>query len=409
MRETCVVHVTEYMSPELNGKGTDVLNIANIFTNLFNSNLNYIIAGKWDVRENIVESLGKFEIHKVSMFTYMKNLYKKRILGFILIFSIPIFLLLKTIVFVKKLNGSNKCSAIILVGHHLWGGIAANIAAKIMRKNIKSVLVLYGTVGAYGKLFGMVETGVFFLLRLFSDVVFVLDNGSTLPEKACEIFQRDKCVIFPQIVPEHAINVSSDISQLNKTTSKFVIIWLSGFNISKNPEQAILGFYEFLRFLNKKRLFYKIPHLKMLGDGPLLEKCKELVHKLSIESYVSFVGRVPPNIAMRYLTESDLLLATSKNNSNFERVTLEALYLGVPIVVTSTGRTSEFLIPQKHALVCDNDPVSIGEVILTIYLNPKIAKRISYLGKRLVCSKYMLKQREKIFKKRILSWGDSDE
>ncbi|WP_297486550.1 glycosyltransferase [Thermococcus sp.] len=395
----CIIHVTEYMSPDINGKGTDVLNLARIIESILDPKENYIISGKWTPQEKILEEMNEFSIYRISFFQYISSILKLRVISMILLPLIPLILGVATIRFIKQLKLNEGCHEILVFGHHLWGGVAVAFASILT--DTPAYLILYGTAGAYGVIFDRLETFFLNLLRRSFRKVFILDDGSNLLYKAISIFGPEVCIIFPQIIPEHAIESESDLR--DSRDSQFKIMWLSGFNSAKSPTQAILAFSSFIDLIKKGK--YPLNNIKLImaGDGSLLSECQNLVMKLKLDRQVVFLGRLPPDEGMRYLIRSNLLLITSKSNSNFGRVALEALYLRVPIIATDTGRTKEFLTTHKHALICPNDPQSIGNCILEIFLNPKLARKLACNGRKLVSSKYTREIREEIFKKAFLA------
>ncbi len=396
----CVVHITEYMSPDINGRGTDVLKLSYIINSVLNSKKNYIISGKWIQEERNCEEINGVSVYRVRLFQHLSGILKTRVVGMVLILSIPLILSVGALRIIRQLKSSEECQKILIFGHHLWGGVAAALLSAITGS--PAYLVLYGTARAYGGVFGYIESFFLILLRNSFHRVFVLDNGSNLPRLAMSAFGPDNVVIFPQIVPDHAVTFKPKVSKV-KVSNSFRIMWLSGFNSSKSPDQAILGFSYFVNSL-KKRGKYNLKNIEffMAGDGHLLEKCKRLANQAGVDRQVVFLGRVPPQVAMVYLSKSDLLLATSRTNSNFERVVLEASYMGVPIVVTDTGRTRNFLKDHTHALICSNDPKLIGNCILEMFLNPKLRKKLSINARKLINLRYLPQAREEIFKRAFL-------
>jgi glycosyltransferase involved in cell wall biosynthesis len=72
--------------------------------------------------------------------------------------------------------------------------------------------------------------------------------------------------------------------------------------------------------------------LTIIGDGPDEKECKMLAKKLGIyNTSCNFVGKIPPNEALRYLRNSDLLFFTSLKEGT-SSVVLEALSMGIPVL-----------------------------------------------------------------------------
>lgn len=92
--------------------------------------------------------------------------------------------------------------------------------------------------------------------------------------------------------------------------------------------------------------------LEIVGDGPERLSLERAAERLGISDRVAFAGRQTHDEAMRRLARSDVLL----NASSWEglpHVALEALCLGVPVVASASGGTSEAVRSQVNGLLID--------------------------------------------------------
>ena len=81
-------------------------------------------------------------------------------------------------------------------------------------------------------------------------------------------------------------------------------------------------------------------HYNVLGNGPLRSKLENLVTDLGLKDKISFLGNVPE--PERYLSSADIFIHSSRGEGCPNAV-LEAMYMGLPLIVTPTGGTSEVL------------------------------------------------------------------
>ena len=85
--------------------------------------------------------------------------------------------------------------------------------------------------------------------------------------------------------------------------------------------------------------------LYMVGDGPDLNNCKELVKKYNLSDKVFFVGK---SIEINeILLKTDIFLLPSEKES-FGLVALEAMMFSVPVITTKGSGISDLIIHKKN-------------------------------------------------------------
>ncbi len=391
------IHFTEHMSPHIDGKGNDVLNIAKFFSNHRKNAQHVIISGKWNNNENNIEELDGILVIR-DTWVYKINSLKIPLKFKIIITTMFIsFLLFVRFLKSRDLLKLDNSTDVFVFGHHLWGGLTAAMAS-IICSRCKAYWVLYGTASAYGKIWDVLESITLKVIKSSFKKIFVLDNASKIVQKVLNTVSNDMTVVFPQAVSSNFLNVPK-AKDIKRHKSTFSILVLSPHNPAKNLEQVLYAIYDCINSLG-------IPkhHLNctFVGDGPLKDKLISLASELGISDVVKFVGRVPHFEVIKYLDGSDLLLATSKHNSNFERVVIEALSRKLPVLVTNTGRTAKYLFHLKTAIVVDNDPKKIARAIVWLMENPKFLKKIGANGYNLIKNKYTMQRRETIFVRSVL-------
>ncbi|EIW13625.1 glycosyltransferase, family 1 (GT1) [Lactiplantibacillus pentosus KCA1] len=113
----------------------------------------------------------------------------------------------------------------------------------------------------------------------------------------------------------------------------------------------------------------------MLGDGPLLQECRNLADRLNVSSRVQFRG-VVDNV-QHYYQQSDVAVLIS----DYEALPIslvEALAQGLPIIASRVGGIDELI--HENGYLVENDAKQIAEKIILLYQSNQMAqlKRNSY-------------------------------
>jgi len=133
--------------------------------------------------------------------------------------------------------------------------------------------------------------------------------------------------------------------ELGRTDEK-IILHVSNFREVKRPRDMINAFAHVVK---------KLPaRLALVGDGPELMACKELVEKLGLRKNVSFIGTY--DAIWELLPQADLFYLPSEYES-FGLAALEALACGTPVVATHTGGLPEVVTSGVNGIL-----VPVGDV-----------------------------------------------
>lgn len=97
-------------------------------------------------------------------------------------------------------------------------------------------------------------------------------------------------------------------------------------------------------------LLAKLPNLRLLiaGTGSLLDEIRKQAEELGVADSCCILGHVTD---MRRLYQSFDLFAQSSEYEGTPTVLVEAMAMGIPIVATDVGGTSELLVDRKEALL----------------------------------------------------------
>lgn len=107
-------------------------------------------------------------------------------------------------------------------------------------------------------------------------------------------------------------------------------------------------------FMTLIKIMKKLPNWKLTiaGDGPIKSELKDLISSLGLEDRVKLTGVIPREGLLAELKDSNLfILNTSFESFSFQ--TVEAMHLGVPVIVTNTGNLSEIVEDGKEGILVE--------------------------------------------------------
>ena len=140
----------------------------------------------------------------------------------------------------------------------------------------------------------------------------------------------------------------------------------------------------------KSLLYSSYPYrLFLAGDGKQKNKYESLVSKLKLQDRVTFLGRIPhKDLDVLYGKAACVLLPTRAPES-FGLVGVEAMRFGTPVISTSLGGISDWLVEGLNGFkVSLDDPQSIGKKLDYLWEKPEIAKTMEKSSKLLYQEKY---------------------
>jgi glycosyltransferase involved in cell wall biosynthesis len=115
-------------------------------------------------------------------------------------------------------------------------------------------------------------------------------------------------------------------------------------------------------------------HLFIAGDGGLLPDLAHLVERLQLQDCVRLLGYRTDTAALLYA--SDLFVLPSRWEG-FGIVALEAMALGVPMVLTETCPVTEFLRHGETGWIVPCHPRGIAAGILMLYRHEALRRKMS--------------------------------
>jgi len=185
-----------------------------------------------------------------------------------------------------------------------------------------------------GKAFSLIDR---VLLRRFDRVVLV---SSAMRQRLPSWWIPDSRVrVIPNalMVESYGMHASHDARRVPDHKSDVHLIGVGRLSPEKGQRLLLQAV---------ARLYPEYPgiHLTLAGTGPLEDELRRLAQRLSIDDRVAFPGHVQDMPAL--YSAADLVVQSSFTEG-FPNVILEAAFLGVPIVATDVGGTTEIV---QHAV-----------------------------------------------------------
>jgi len=149
------------------------------------------------------------------------------------------------------------------------------------------------------------------------------------------------------------------------------LVHLKGFDI------AILSFAKFVQSLSLEER--KKCELVIVGDGPLNDKYKEIVHQLKIQDVVVFRNWMDRKSLMQFYNTSSLFLFPSHEGAGM--VVAEALSFGLPVICFDNCGPGEFISQHCGTKVpytnYEDSILQFSNVLHKYFLSPSLIKQQS--------------------------------
>jgi len=128
--------------------------------------------------------------------------------------------------------------------------------------------------------------------------------------------------------------------------------------------------------------------LRLAGNGPSLDSLKKLVAALGVSDNVRFLGFLDEDQIIDELQRSDLFVLPSFVEG-IPVAAMEAMAIGVPVVVTNIAGTSELVEDGKTGLlVRPSDSKTLANAIMRIAHDHPLALRLSEAARRKVAEEF---------------------
>ncbi|MCC6005323.1 MAG: glycosyltransferase, partial [Thermofilum sp.] len=151
--------------------------------------------------------------------------------------------------------------------------------------------------------------------------------------------------------------------------------YIGGLKPEKNVETLVKAFEGFVKSCPKAKA-----KLIIIGDGPTRPILEEYVRERGIENIVSFLGFIPN--AYKLLNAIDIFVLPSLSEGS-PIALIEAMSSGKAIIASDIPAIKELVEDGKEALLFDpRDPVQLKNLILKLYNDPELRKKLGENAKR---------------------------
>lgn len=183
--------------------------------------------------------------------------------------------------------------------------------------------------------------------------------------------------------------------KIEPTFHKKQFLAIGRFVDKKAPYLTILAFFEITKI-------YKDAKLIMLGDGPLLNTCKNLAKHLQISDKIEFKGVIPQREYKDLFFESLAFVQHSITSDSGDMegtpvAVLEASAAGLPVISTIHAGIPEVIINEKTGLLANEiDVQGMANNMLRLIEDLSLAKKLGNAGKAFIKKHFTMKQHLKV-------------
>jgi glycosyltransferase involved in cell wall biosynthesis len=117
--------------------------------------------------------------------------------------------------------------------------------------------------------------------------------------------------------------------------------------------------------------------LVLVGDGPERERLVALAEQLGVSDRTRFVGSVPREDALRFLSGAAVAVLSS-SWENLPHSAVEALAVGTPVVSTAVGGVPEVVHDRVNGLlVPPDDPGALAAALTEVLDDEELRRRLA--------------------------------
>lgn len=168
---------------------------------------------------------------------------------------------------------------------------------------------------------------------------------------------------------------------LNPQYSNQQFLAIGRFVEKKAPHLTLLAFHKALQQ-------FPDAHLKMIGDGPLWQVCKDLVIHLGMENRVELLGVQPPAKIQMEMEQSlafvqHSVTAKDGDSEGTPVAVLEAQAAGLPVVATEHAGIPDVVVHNQTGLLSkERDVETMANNMLSILQEDGLAQRLGTIGRK---------------------------
>jgi glycosyltransferase involved in cell wall biosynthesis len=174
------------------------------------------------------------------------------------------------------------------------------------------------------------------------------------------------------------------------------------------PNYNTQNFLSIGRFVDKKAPYYTIlafsriskefpeARLYLVGDGPLMNACKNLARCTGAGDKIYFLGTLDRDRVFELLETSIAYVQHSITADNGDKegtpvAVLEAGAAGIPVVSTKHAGIGDAVIDQKTGfLVEEHDVDGMAQKMASLLRDPELAEQLGHAAKQRIANKYRM-------------------
>jgi len=191
--------------------------------------------------------------------------------------------------------------------------------------------------------------------------------------------KKDVRIIYNGIDIEKINQIVNNTKKLK--SDKFVIL-----NVAKHVSQKNIDVMLKALKLIKNEINFKFINI---GNGVLLEKHKNMAKDLGLISNVEFIESLPSSQVIEKMYNSDIFVLTGQEVV-FDLVVLEAMAVGLPVILSNNGGNLEAIKNQESGILVDINERELANAILFAYRNREKIKKFSVKAKEDAINKFSL-------------------
>jgi glycosyltransferase involved in cell wall biosynthesis len=113
--------------------------------------------------------------------------------------------------------------------------------------------------------------------------------------------------------------------------------------------------------------------LDLIGDGPNLQKCKDLTKSKQLDNKITFHGQSFK--VQEFLNQADIFILISKYEG-FPLTILEAMRASLPIIASDVGGVKESVNPNNGFLIAKNDSNALRTALVNLISDAKLRAQL---------------------------------
>ncbi len=311
-----------------------------------NFKVELIVGGEKSILSNILSAKGVV-VHHVSSFHREIN------------FIFDIISLLDIIKVIKSINPD------IVSLHSSKAGFIGRLACKICK--IPCVFTAHGWAFTEGVkshkryIFIIIEI---LLSKITNKVIAVSKYDFNLAIK------YNVCLPPKLVQIYNGINFSNVIRTTRNSFDIIDLVMVARFDIPKDQLKLIKSIIPITNI-----------RLNLIGDGPNLLECRKYVDDLGIQNKVIFHGFV--SNVRDFIKNMDIFILIS-NYEGFPISTIEAMSVGMPIIISNVGGASEAVINGENGYLVDNQDLNtITNAVKNFTIDPQLIDKMGLKSREL--------------------------